>query len=199
MIPQTQQRNNVATTVSMLRVHQLVERFRPPTIQEQKEFVPTAIKMLTLIATLDMVMYDLEEEFTESGLFRHQVKRRFRQAQAIVAGVHDEAYRMLGMVSNSGVLTKEPAKEATTCQREYNDEMDQSYNKIQAAVLLKAPERAYSITRAIIRLIIEANSLIRVKYQFDPVSRLNNALTLLEVPTIVDRNVDTIINLNLKK
>ncbi|MFR9500835.1 MAG: hypothetical protein SNH18_10415 [Rikenellaceae bacterium] len=46
---------------------------------------------------------------------------------------------------------------------------------------------------------IAANESIKGKCQFDPVSRLYSAQTLLEVSSINDRKVDTIINLNLKK
>ncbi|WP_418197269.1 hypothetical protein, partial [Alistipes shahii] len=54
----------------------------------------TAVDMLVLIQTLPYIMGDLQEELEKAGQFRHEIKRRHRQAEEIIFSVAEPAYRI---------------------------------------------------------------------------------------------------------
>ena len=58
---------------------------------EDERYVPLAVRMLTLVGCLNYAMLDLESELTASGLFRHETKRRYTQAQTLVSQAHGVA------------------------------------------------------------------------------------------------------------
>lgn len=55
---------------------------------EDERYVPLAVRMLTLVGCLNYAMLDLESELTASGLFHHETKRRYTQAQTLVTQAH---------------------------------------------------------------------------------------------------------------
>ena len=63
---------------------------------EDERYVPLAVRMLTLVGCLNYAMLDLESELTASGLFHHETKRRYTQAQTLVTQAHGIAWSMTG-------------------------------------------------------------------------------------------------------
>lgn len=102
----------------------LIERGPRP---EDERYVPLAVRMLTLVGCLNYAMLDLESELTASGLFRHETKRRYTQAQTLVAQAHGIAWSMLRKIDDRAA-------------RQYNDKTDEAYRTISGCILLEAPQ-----------------------------------------------------------
>lgn len=108
---------------------------------------------LEYVACLNSVAIDLEMELTEAGLFRHAAKRTVREIQQIAAQVHQQAWVMLNDYKR-GV------------GRIYDARMESVEAAIDGAILLQAPERAYNIMAALVRLIAGINDELR-PYNWD--------------------------------
>lgn len=152
---------------------------------EDERFVPIAVRMLTYIACLNYAMCDLETELEEAGLFRQGVKQSFRTAQENVQKVHQRAYVMLAEVN-------------TTAGRSYNNEMEQAWRRIDGAVLLAPPERAYNIVVALARLVERMNGELGGRYDFAPAKVLYRIPGLLACTGIEDRKIERIIEIVTK-
>lgn len=108
---------------------------------------------LEYVACLNSVAIDLEMELTEAGMFRHAAKRTVREIQQIAARVHQQAWTMLNDYKR-GV------------GRVYDARMESVEAAIDGAILLRAPERAYNIMAALVRLIAGINDELR-PYNWD--------------------------------
>lgn len=150
-----------------------------PTAADEK-YVPIAIEMLTYVGCLNYAMLDLEAELTETGMFRHEIKRRFQHSATLVQQAHGVAYDMLRKVD-------------PRASRQYNDLMDAAYARINECVLLEAPERFYNIVIALCRIIEKLNSQISGRYDFNPAKSLYRIPALLECVKIKDYKIDEII------
>ena len=84
---------------------------------EDERYVPLAVRMLTLVGCLNYAMLDLESELTASGLFHHETKRRYTQAQTLVTQAHGIAWSMLRKIDDRAA-------------RQYNDKTDEAYRTI---------------------------------------------------------------------
>ena len=89
--------------------------------------------MLAYIGAIDMALYDLVDELTEAGLYRHALKAQVNRIMRIVAHANGQANAILQRVNDGKRV------------RQYTDMFEYTYNEIQTHVLLKAPERAYNI------------------------------------------------------
>lgn len=152
---------------------------------EDERLVPIAIRMLTYIACLNYAMCDLETELHESGLLKHEVKHSFRIEQEHVQKVHQEAYVMLKKVSMDAA-------------RRYHEQLEWMWGRIDGAVLLEAPERAYNIVLSLVRLIEKANTAILGRYDFAPAKVLYRIPERLACTGIEDHKIDRIIEVNTK-
>lgn len=132
--------------------------FKPPK-PEDKLYVNKAVKMLSALACLNSVMFDLEEELVEHNLFRQSLKKSVRSAQKNVAEVYNFAFIIM-RDANEGAA------------RVYNDKYDLAYDKIQKSVSLESPERAYNIAINLCRIIHKLNEEVRGKYDLKPLERL---------------------------
>ena len=151
--------------------------------KEDERYVPVAVQMLLCIAVLDYVLLDLEEELTAAGLFRHEVKHRVRRAQELSLKVHGEAYRALhGVAPSAG--------------HQYNGRLDDAYRKIQAGVLLEAPERSYNLAVALCRQIGRLNRELTGRYDFAPARALGSIPSLLSCCGVKDYRIDYIVELS---
>lgn len=83
--------------------------------------------------------------------------------------------------------------------REYNDQLDWAWNCIDNAVLLNAPERAYNIIVALVRLIEKANIELSGRYDFAPARVLYRIPSLLSCTGIEDRHIDRIIEIAINR
>ena len=153
---------------------------------EDVKYTADAIRMLNYIATLNYAMLDLEEELTAAGLFRQDVKRRVNQVSEIVRSIHERSWRMLAKISDKAT-------------REYNDYMDWCYRKVQGAVLLKSPERAYNIVVALCRLVEKYNNKISPCYKYHPALPIYRIPALLECIKLTDYRIDNIIDMAVDK
>lgn len=141
---------------------------------------------LEYVACLNSVAIDLEMELTEAGLFRHAAKRTVREIQQIAGRVHQQAWKMLNDYK-AGV------------GRVYNDRMDAVAQAIDGAVLLKAPERAYNIMAALIRLISKINVTLRpYNWDFFYARELESIEPKLKRLGIKDYHIDEIIEIATK-
>lgn len=161
----------------------LPRKFTPPTAQD-KIFVDKAVKMLSALACLNSAMFDLEEELVEHSLFRQELKKRVKDAQRVVIQVYDFAYKIMG-----------EANEGAT--RVYNEKYDMAYEKIQRAVALKSPERAYNIVIALCHTLKKLNEEVRGKYDLKPLEQLyriperitTNKIKLYDLDFIIQQNL----------
>ena len=154
---------------------------RKPTPEDEK-LVPIAIRMLTYIAVLNYVSCDLVEELTASHLYKQRVKQQVNRSSELVCKVHAEAYQMLRRIS-------------TRASEQYNDRMESMYAKIQSAVLLPPPERAYNIFCSLCRLIEKDNIDIGGRYDFQPAKRLYTIPSTLSCAGLKDYRIDRIIEI----
>ena len=143
---------------------------------EDERYVPLAVRMLTLVGCLNYAMLDLESELTASGLFRHETKRRYTQAQTL--------WSMLRKIDDRAA-------------RQYNDKTDEAYRTISGCILLEAPQRSYNIVLSLCRIISSLNGRISGRYDFNPAKPLVRIPALLECTGIEDCKIDGIIELNL--
>ena len=180
------------TKAMTLEEMQLVKRTAWVNMQPRKPapqdevYVAHAIKMLTYIAALDSMLYELVWELNDVRLYSHNIKRRVTQVHDMVRQVHTQSYRMLNAVSpNAG--------------RQYNDAMDRECSNICECVLLKTPERAYNIVLALCRLIEKSNKEIAPRYDYAPAYKLSKIPSLLDVIPLKDHHIDNIIELNYKR
>lgn len=154
--------------------------------EDDKKYIPKAVRMLTFIACLNYAMLDLGDELSEAGIMRHNVKRHYNMALYIVQRTHTIAYRMLTRISERA-------------GREYNDKMDYAYSQIQSCVMLSAPERSYNIVLALIRMIGSLNNELTCRYDFAPARELSKIPAMLADSGIKDYHIDNIIDINVKK
>lgn len=171
---------------------QLIKRTAWMNIQAQEpnendmKYIPDAIRMLTYIAALNSIMYELVEEVEAMGLYRQDIKRRINQVHEVVRKVHSLSYTMLNGVS-------------VDAGRQYNDAMEKEVANITNNISLEAPERAYNIVLALIRLIEKYNKKISPRYDFKPSHQLSKMPALLSCIPIRDYGIDRIIELNYRR
>lgn len=169
----------------MRRTAWLHTQNREPSPADEK-YIPDAIRMLTYIAVLGSVIYDMESELSAAGLLRHQVKRRVEQVKLLVSKTHAFTYQMLRGAS-------------ALAGRQYNDFMERAYEAIDTGVLLNPPQRSYSITMALCRLIDRYNNRLSNRYRFQPAESLRRIPPLLSEIKIPDARLDDIIDLLYSK
>lgn len=153
--------------------------YRNPTMLEDEQN-KEAVRMLTLIASLDYFIYDLIEEMEQAGKFKHTIKRNINRCKELIERVHMIFYRRLFSYEFGG------------CKK-YNDAMDTYYKAINHCVSLEAPERAYNIIVAIVRLQAECRKRIDMRYFYQPSQDLECIPSLLECLGIHDYKLDNII------
>ena len=153
--------------------------YRNPTMLEDEQN-KEAVRMLTLIASLDYFIYDLIEEMEQAGMFKHIAKRNINRCKELIEKAHMIFYRRLFSYEFGG------------CAK-YNDAMDTYYKAINGCVSLEAPERAYNIIVAIVRLQAECRKRIDMRYFYQPSQDLEKIPSLLECLGIRDYKLDNII------
>ena len=158
--------------------------YRNPTPSEEilnKE----AVLMLTLIAALDYCIYDLIEEMEEVGKYRHGNKKNINKAKDLILHAHDLFYRNMLSFDNKGV-------------KQYNIASEKIYAAIQECVSLDAPERAYNIIVALIRIQSKQRTKLGARYHYKPSEALEKIPAMLEGLGIHDYNLDNIIEMRVR-
>ena len=141
--------------------------------------------MLTLIAALDYCIYDLIEEMEEVGKYRHGMKRNINKAKELILHAHDLFYRNMLGIDSKGV-------------KQYNIASEQVYEAVQECVYLRAPERAYNIIMALIRLQSKQREKLGTRYHYKPSVALEKIPAMLEGLGIHDYNLDNIIEMRVR-
>jgi hypothetical protein len=158
---------------------------RPPKQRERDDLI-TAMYMLAYIGAIDMCLYDLVDELTEAGLYRHALKKQINHIMRTVAYANGQANEILQKVNDGKRV------------RQYTDMFEYTYREIQEHVLLQAPERAYNIVRALTRLFVEAFDAVGIRTRHIYLRDAAEVLKRLEIPQIQDHNIDVIIQRNVE-
>lgn len=153
--------------------------YRNPTPNEEM-LNKEAVLMLTLIAALDYCIYDLIEEMEEVGKYRHAMKRNINKAKDLILHAHDLFYRNMLGIDSKGV-------------KQYNIASEAVYNAVQECVYLRAPERAYNIIMALVRLQAKQREKLGSRYHYKPSVALEKIPAMLEGLGIHDYSLDNII------
>lgn len=160
------------------------EAYRNPSVDEE-QLNKEAVLMLTLIAALDYCIYDLIDEMENVGKYRHANKHNINKAKALILHAHDLFYRNMLGIDTKGV-------------KQYNIASESVYSAIQKCVSLKAPERAYNITVALIRLQSKQRAKLGKRYFYQPSAELDKIPQMLEGLGIHDYNLDNIIEMRVR-
>lgn len=152
----------------------------PSPQKRDEEKMNKAIKMLSAIACLNSFFYDLETEFEDAGLFRHNLKRYILQQHETVKTVHELAHSIM-------------KHENVEAGRAYNDKLAICENSIEENVLLSPPERAYNIVLSLSRLVRKFNEEIVGWYDFAPAEYLYDIPRKIKTDKVKDYNIDLII------
>ena len=140
-----------------------------------------AVMMLTYIAALDYFIYDLIDEMESVGKYRQGNKHNINRAKELILHAHEVFYRKIYNDDFRGC-------------KAYNEAMETFYAAINECVLLEAPERAYNIIVAIVRLQAECRSKIAARYFYAPSRELDKIPSMLEGLGITDYHLDNIID-----
>lgn len=158
--------------------------YRNPTPNEEA-LNKEAVLMLTVIAALDYCIYDLIEEMEEVGKYRYGGKKNINKAKDLILQAHDLFYRNMLGIDSKGV-------------KQYNIASEQVYEAIQGCVYLRAPERAYNIIVALIRLQSKQREKLGTRYHYKPSAELDKIPQMLECLGIHDYNLDNIIEMRVR-
>ena len=126
-----------------------------------------SVDMLVLIQTLPYIMGDLQEELEKAGQFRHEIKRRHRQAEEIIFSVAEPAYRIF-------------ARFKPEIARGFLDRVDDLYFRIKSGHGLHGVEEAVSLLYAACQLIERYNHQLERTYYFE------YADLLYKIPSLLD-------------
>ena len=175
-----------STELSYMTAWQQIQprNYRNPSANEEK-LNKEAILMLTLIAALDYVIYDLIDEMEAIGKYRHGNKRNINKAKDLILHAHDLFYRNMMSFDGKGV-------------KQYNIASEMVYKAINDCVSLQAPERAYNILVACIRLQSKQRLKLGQRYCYKPSVELDKIPAMLEGLGIHDYNLDNIIEMRVR-
>lgn len=175
-----------STELSYMTAWQQVQprNYRNPTPNEEM-LNKEAVLMLTLIAALDYCIYDLIEEMEEVGKYRHAMKRNINKAKDLILHAHDLFYRNMLGIDSKGV-------------KQYNIASEAVYNAVQECVYLRAPERAYNIIMALVRLQAKQREKLGRRYHYKPSVALEKIPAMFEGLNIHDYNLDNIIEMRVR-
>lgn len=158
--------------------------YRNPTPNEDA-LNKEAVLMLTLIAALDYCIYDLIEEMESIGKYRYGFKKNVNKAKDLILQAHDLFYRNMLGIDSKGV-------------KQYNIASEQVYEAVQGCVYLRAPERAYNIIMALIRLQSKQREKLDTRYHYKPSAELDKIPQMLECLGIHDYSLDNIIEMRVR-
>lgn len=158
--------------------------YRTPSALESEQN-KEAVLMLTLIAALDYFIYDLIDEMETARRYKQGNKRNINRCKELIEKAHMVFYKRLFSYEFGG------------CAK-YNDAMDTYYKAINECVSLEAPERAYNIIVAIVRLQAKCRKRIDMRYFYQPSQDLERIPSLLECLGIHDYKLDNIIEQKIR-
>ena len=162
--------------------------YTKPTAREVAQ-VKEAVILITLLASLNIYIYDLIDEMEAIGKYRHANKRNINRAKDIIMRAHDTIFRRIRSLNEQG-------------SRDYNDAMDAFYNAIEECIGLRGDaekhERAYNIIVAICRLQAKYRKRLDYRYYYEPSVEVEKIPTMLEGLGITDYHLDNIIDKTIR-
>lgn len=162
--------------------------YTKPTKREIAQ-VKEAVIMITLLASLNLIIYDLIDEMEAIGKYRHANKRNINRAKDIMMRAHDTIFRRIRSLNEKG-------------SRDYNDAMDAFYNAIEERIGLRGDndkhERAYNIIVAICRLQAEYRKKLDYRYYYEPSVEVEKIPAMLEGLGLTDYHLDNLIDRTIR-
>lgn len=139
---------------------------RPSKVEQQQAAI--AVDMLVMVLALPYAMLDLEDGLKAAGKFRHEIKRRHRQAEEIVFSVTEPAYRVFARYSEELAW-------------DYVERMENLYAYIREQVPgLEGADGAVELIEALCRLIETYNRRLEYVYYF------NRAEPIYKIPRLLE-------------
>lgn len=92
--------------------------FRKPRKRDHDDLIQ-AMYMLAYLGAIDMAIYDLIQELTDAGLYRHAIKRQINAISRTIASANGMASDILKRVNNGHRV------------RQYSDMFEYTYNEVQ--------------------------------------------------------------------
>lgn len=156
-----------------------------PSDQEARE-IEAGVVMVSLLAALDMFIYDFIEQLVAAGKYRFANKRIVNKARDIIIHAHMKFWKNIYGIYRD-------------CS-DYNNKMDEYYNAINECIGLhdEPLERAYSIVVAMCRLQAEYRKKM-IAHSYLPSFEVEKIPTMLEVLGVKDYSLDNIIEQRVKK
>ena len=132
--------------------------------------------------------------------WRRGVTDLLRPTNKEIGEAIDEAIRIMRIVAHANGQANAILQRVNDGKRvrQYTDMFEYTYNEIQTHVLLKAPERAYNIVRALTRLFVEAFDAVGIRTKHIYLRDAAEVLKRLDIPHIQDHNIDVIIQRNVE-
>lgn len=160
--------------------------FRKPTEIDDK-LIKEMVLTTVLVATLHYFIYHLIDEMEDAGKYRHRNKYNINRCRDIIQQAHDTIYNRIYNSEFNGCAA-------------YNGAMDYLYNAINECVILDAPERAYNIIVAIVRLQEKQMKLLSKDnfFYFPPSQELSKIPDLLSGLGIEDHHLDDMLERNVR-
>lgn len=119
---------------------------QPPkaTEEEGQRLLPKAVQVILYTACLHSALYDLVEEMTVIGEYRHAKKKYLNECIEKVGYIHNALFKTIG--AHSELFGKW-----------YNYHLERAEASIAEHILLTAPHRAYNTVRALLRMVQASN------------------------------------------
>lgn len=147
--------------------------------------IPTE-ELLLLFAALDIAITDVAQEFADSGLYRHAVKRELNEIERIVMTAYKALYAKMQTV------------ETQITRQAYDYWMVRVSDAIDNNILLTPPRRSYNIAVALARLIVKRNDSLG-RFIVAEAHPLRHVVTRLErINVVEDHHIDFIIDRTIK-
>lgn len=167
-------------------VWRTIQNFDRPMSQEEREvYGSRGKKLVVYIACINDALLDLETELESVGKFRHDVKRRVKQAQEIAMKAHETMWKALDNI------------EGCNAGKWYNERYEASANAIRENVFLDAPDKSYSAAMALLRLVKKLNDSLG-RFVNRPSESLEAVEKLIKDIPAEDRHIDGLIDNHIK-
>lgn len=158
---------------------------RPMSEEEREVYGKRGKKLVVYIACLNDALIDLETELEMVGKFRHDVKKRVKQAQSIAMRAHETMYKALDHI------------EGSNAGKWYNERYEMSAKAISENIYLDAPHKSYSTAMALLRLIKKLNGSLG-RFINKPSETLEAIEKLMVGIPAEDKHIDGLIDNHIK-
>ena len=153
--------------------------------EEEKKEIYAGCTMVTLLASLDLFIYDLIEALEAENKYRFAIKRNVNKARDLILNAHTIFYKRIWSVYRD--------------YSDYNKRMDDYYRAIDECIELRDEPvaRAYSIVVAMCRLQAKYRKMM-VSHTYHPSIEVEKIPSMLECIGARDYVLDNIIENRIK-